>query len=102
MSEAEKNKHIEKRIKKTKENEQTGPVSRKRRLAIPGGRYNKLDHFDTGDKQNSGNETEYKPTMSFVQSSTLPGTIENATIEVQEDKEEDPGKYFYLLFIIIE
>jgi len=91
MSEAEKNKHIEKRIKKTKENEQTGPVSRKRRLAIPGGRYNKMDHFDTGDKQNSGNETEYKPTMSFVQSSTLPGTIENATIEAQEDKEEDPG-----------
>ena len=48
--------------------------SRKRRLALPGGRFNKTDQNE--EKSKTDSKVEFKPTMTFIKSSAgVPGTI---------------------------
>jgi len=70
--------------------------SRKRRLALPGGRFNKTDQREVEETTKVDSKTEFKPMMNFVKSSsTIPGTITEAdkkedikaTIHSNEDKE---------------
>ena len=70
--------------------------SRKRRLALPGGRFNKTDQREVEETTKVNSKTEFKPMMNFVKSSsTIPGTITEAdkkedikaTIHSNEDKE---------------
>lgn len=58
--------------------------SRKRRLALPGGRFNKTDLSEVEEKSKVDSKSEFKPMMNFVKSSSvIPGTITEA------DKKED-------------
>ena len=58
--------------------------SRKRRLALPGGRFNKTDQKEVEDKSKVDSKTEFKPMMNFIKSSSvIPGTI------TEDDKKED-------------
>jgi len=54
--------------------------SRKRRLALPGGRFNKTDQNE--EKSKSDAMVEFKPTMTFIKSSVgVPGTMPEAEKE---------------------
>jgi len=53
--------------------------SRKRRLALPGGRFNKTDQSEAEEKSKTDLKTEFKPMMNFIKSSSvIPGTITEA------------------------
>jgi len=59
--------------------------SRKRRLALPGGRFNKTDQNE--DKLQTDFKEEFKPTINFVKSSTvIPGTIPETGSERDDEK----------------
>jgi len=64
--------------------------SRKRRLALPGGRFNKTDQSEMEVQSKNNTKTEFKP-MNFVKSaSIIPGTIdepEKGDVEKKENIE---------------
>jgi len=71
--------------------------SRKRRLALPGGRFNKADHQSEAEVKAKENvKTEFKP-MAFIKSSSvIPGTINeteklNVEIETKTDNSQENG-----------
>merc|ERR1719357_27576 len=50
-------------------------ASRRKRLALPGGRFNKTDLSEKSEVSTSEIKNEYKPSINFIKSSTIPGSI---------------------------